>query len=359
MSPPVRVLLVGPLPIEGDVVGGTKVSFAAMVEALRAEPGLAVDVFDISRARAGRGAARRLADELGTLTRLLVRVAFRGPRPDVMLFNTSVGGLLRSGPLVHLAARLRRARVVVRVFGGDLDLAVDRAPAPLRWLFRRVTSRADLLLLQTRALCGRFGARGDDRVRWWPTTRDLGPAPARRPGPARRFLFVGQLRPQKGIAEAIAASRALPEGATLTVVGPPMPGFDIAAADLGPRCTYRGAVAPGEIPGLLAAHDVLVFPTYHEGEGMAGIVIEAMQLGLPVIATRWRALPELVEDGASGLLVPPRDADALAAAMARLAGDGDLVARLRAGALATGDRFRAAAWTPQLVGWLTEGRGER
>jgi len=347
-----RVLLVGPLPCEGDVVGGTKVSFAAMARALGAEPSLDVEVFDTSRAREGRGPVRRLADELATLRRLLARVAL-GARADVVVFNTSSGGLMKSGWLVRLACRARRSAFVVRVFGGDLDLFVDRASAPSRWLLRRVTLGADLVLLQTKALCERFG--GAD-VRWWPTTRDLA-APGRARGAARRFLFIGQLRAEKGVAEAIEASRALPEGAALTVVGPAMPGFDIGAADLGPRCEYRGAVAPDAVPGLLADHDVLVFPTYHGGEGMPGVVVEAMQSGLPVVATRWRAIPELVEDGESGLLVEPRDARALGDALARIARDEALFQRLAEGASRQGERLRATAWEPRLVDWIGEAAG--
>ncbi|MEM9803574.1 MAG: hypothetical protein AAGA20_24875, partial [Planctomycetota bacterium] len=130
MTETTRVLLVGPLPIDGDVVGGTKVSFEGMVRALEAEPSLDVTVHDISRARAGKGAARRLADEGRTLAGLLSRLVARGSF-DAVVFNTSSGGLLKSGPLVHAACRARGVPLVVRVFGGDLDLFVDRAPAAL------------------------------------------------------------------------------------------------------------------------------------------------------------------------------------------------------------------------------------
>lgn len=353
-----RVLLIGPLPVEGDVVGGTKVSFAAMARQLCAEPSLDVEVFDISRRRAGLGRVRRLFGELRTLARLLARVGWRGARPDVVLFNASSGGLLSSGPLVYAACRLRGAKLMTRVFGGDLDLFLERAVAPTRWAFRRTIARSDRLLLQTHALCGAFqDEAAPERLQWWPTTRDLaasGPAGA---GSGRRFLFLGQLRREKGIAEAVEAARSLPEGATLTIVGPPMPGFDLDAARLPASCRAVGPVPPEEVPRVLAEHDVLVFPTYHAGEGMPGIVIEAMQTGLPVIATRWRAVPELVEDGVSGLLVDPKDARALGEAMGRVAVDDGLMHRLREGALRRGDEFRSTRWEPRLVEWIHEVAG--
>ena len=74
-----------------------------------------------------------------------------------------------------------------------------------------------------------------------------------------------------------------------------------------------------EIRHLMALSDVFVFPSLYEGLGIAPI--EAMGLGLPCIASRVGPLPEVVPDGRGGLLVPPRDASALAEAIIALAGD--------------------------------------
>jgi glycosyltransferase involved in cell wall biosynthesis len=103
---------------------------------------------------------------------------------------------------------------------------------------------------------------------------------------------------------------------------------------------------------VLAEHDALVFPSTYEGEGLPGIVVEALQAGLPVIATRWRALPELVSNEQSGLLVPPRSPIALAAAMARLTLDDALFAELRVGAAERGRELDASNWQRRLEGWL-------
>lgn len=346
-----RILLAGPLPLDGDVVGGTKVSFAAMALALEREPSLDVDVHDISRPRAGHGHVRRVFGEAGTLTSLLTRI-LRG-RHDVVMLNTSSGGLLKSGALVSMACRMRDVPLMIRVFGGDLDLFIDSAPGVLRRLAEGKTLRADRVLLQTHALCERFRTTDDCcRVRWWPTTRDvIGPA-RERSTRARRFLFVGQLRKEKGVTEAIEASHRLPAGASLTIVGPSMNGFDIADHDLGERCTYEGSVPHDDVAAIMAEHDVLVFPTYHAGEGMPGIVLEAMQSGLPVVATRWRSIPELVEDGENGILVAPRNADGLGAALQRVAESDELFRRIQSGARITGERFRARHWEPKLVQWI-------
>jgi glycosyltransferase involved in cell wall biosynthesis len=74
-----------------------------------------------------------------------------------------------------------------------------------------------------------------------------------------------------------------------------------------------------DVPDLLNAMDVFVLPSYSEGVSLA--LLEAMAAGRPVIASAVGGLPEVVTDGDTGLLIPPRDADALAGALERLLGD--------------------------------------
>lgn len=82
-----------------------------------------------------------------------------------------------------------------------------------------------------------------------------------------------------------------------------------------------------DMPDVLAAADVVADLSY-EGLGITGTIREAMALGKPVVASAAGGNPELVGDGVSGLLVPPRDPPALAAAVERLLGDPVLASRL-------------------------------
>lgn len=66
----------------------------------------------------------------------------------------------------------------------------------------------------------------------------------------------------------------------------------------------------------MAASDIFVLPSL--SEGMPLVVLEAMSMGLPVVSTRVGAVPDLIEDGRSGILVPPGDPDAIATAVERL-----------------------------------------
>jgi glycosyltransferase involved in cell wall biosynthesis len=81
-----------------------------------------------------------------------------------------------------------------------------------------------------------------------------------------------------------------------------------------------------DVPDLLNAMDIFVLPSYSEGVSLA--LLEAMAAGLPVIATAVGGLPEVVTDGENGLLIPPRDAEALATALARLLEASDFAKKL-------------------------------
>jgi glycosyltransferase involved in cell wall biosynthesis len=81
-----------------------------------------------------------------------------------------------------------------------------------------------------------------------------------------------------------------------------------------------------DVPDLLNAMDIFVLPSYSEGVSLA--LLEAMAAGLPVIATAVGGLTEVVRDGDNGLLIPPRDAGALAEALTRLLKSPDLAKKL-------------------------------
>ena len=85
-----------------------------------------------------------------------------------------------------------------------------------------------------------------------------------------------------------------------------------------------------DVSSLLACCDLFVLPSW--AEGLPNCVLEAMAARLPVVATRVGGIPELIEDGRNGLLVPPKDPAALAAAIRRLLEDSSLADKLAQGA---------------------------
>lgn len=151
--------------------------------------------------------------------------------------------------------------------------------------------------------------------------------PGERPQPSGDdFLFVGRLSPEKGIDTLLQAFQQT--GLPLRVIGTgPLAGRVAQAAAHTPSIRYDGFQPPERVRAQMHVARALVFPSQWY-EGFPVTLAEALACGLPAIVSRVGGLPEIVEDQAQGLLVPPGDADALAAATRRLAADAPLHARL-------------------------------
>jgi glycosyltransferase involved in cell wall biosynthesis len=154
---------------------------------------------------------------------------------------------------------------------------------------------------------------------------------------------VGRLEPEKGHPTLIDAwprvLRAVPD-AYLLIVGEGSRRealeHQVAELGIGSRVIFPGR--RDDVPAVTAALDVAVLPSYREAQGLT--ILEAMALSRPVVASNVGGIPEMVEDGRTGLLVPPHDPEALAAAITRLLVDHPLADMLaRAGHDLVHERF--------------------
>jgi glycosyltransferase involved in cell wall biosynthesis len=166
------------------------------------------------------------------------------------------------------------------------------------------------------------------------------------PSDAPLVAEVGRLCDVKGQRELIDALAQVPEARAVFV------GADVEQGGAYERTLRRRAEDAGvadrvvfagyrqDAGRIIAAADVLALPSWTEGLPL--VVLEAMALGRPVVATRVGGTPELVGDGETGVLVPPRDVGALAEALQRLLGDEPLRRRLgEAGRKRVDERFSA------------------
>lgn len=336
-APRPHVLLLGPRVIRDDVVGGAKISFERLLEDLQRRDNVTLTVVNTSRGLRNRGRCMRVWLNATAFPTTLASVWRHAASAHVVVWNVSPRGAVLSGAFVWILCRLRRRPLFIRVFGASFGDELESAPAPVRFIAARTFLRADLLLLQTRQLVDVFGA--SSATAWFPTTRQMPPREQAYRDTCRRLLFLSQLRTDKGLPELLEAAPRFPSPVTLSVFGPAMPGFDPHAIDAIPNATYGGSVSRNRVPAVLQSHDALVLPS--KLEGYPGVVIEAFQMGLPVIVTDLPAVRELVTDGEDGLIVPVGSVHSLVNAVARMAGDDQLFRRLREGALATGERFRS------------------
>jgi glycosyltransferase involved in cell wall biosynthesis len=169
-------------------------------------------------------------------------------------------------------------------------------------------------------------------------------------------LCFGLIRPYKGVDVLLEAFARLPTGLpiVLLLAGEPWGGVAaqlrrrIERSDLAGRVVARLEWVPeAEVPTWFAAADVAVLP-YRSATGSA-VAAQALGWGLPLVASAVGGIAEVVEEGVNGMLVPPEDAGALAAALARMA-DGSLRGGLAEGARAASRRWSWVSYAEALEG---------
>ena len=215
-------------------------------------------------------------------------------------------------PLGGIAMRLGRP-FVVQLWGTDVELA-RRAP----WLARRILSRARLTLCASNALADAARELGAREVRVIGSGVEVPPSVGEEARPPE-VLYAGRLSPEKGILDLLAASD---NGMKLTIAG------DGPLRDRVPGAL--GFVSHDKLGPLYDRAAVVAVPSHREGFGV--VCAEAMAHGRPVVAGAVGGLLDLVVHEETGLLVPPRDVEALRAALHRLLDDDELRARLGANA---------------------------
>lgn len=173
-----------------------------------------------------------------------------------------------------------------------------------------------------------------------------------------RLLFVGRLAGVKGVPvllDAIGRLRHRHPQLHLTLIGdgPDRASLEarVSAEGLNEVVSFLGYRSQDEVAAELARTDVFVLPSF--AEGVPVVLMEAMAAQVPVVTTQIAGVPELVEDGTSGRLVPPGDSEALAKALSELLSDPDrrrsLGAVGRSKVSANYDMRKEAAWLSQII----------
>jgi glycosyltransferase involved in cell wall biosynthesis len=350
------------LVISGDVAGGQLVALQ-FAQALRERGDDAIfvspehsafteraeaDGFRVLKADVGRLHRVRGA---GALTRLL-----RAERVDLLHTHT----LAAANTLGRIAARLARVPVVSHLH------IENHFRSRTAWALRGADNA-------TARLCAAFVAVSEDTRRAYERQGyprrievvyngvELDGAPPRSvraelglPGDAALVGEVGRLCDVKGQRELIQALAHVPEatavlvGADLEQGGAYQRQLEQTAEAVGVRDRVVFAGRRNDVGDVLAELDVFALPSWTEGLPL--VVLEAMARRRPVVATKVGGTPEVVVDGETGLLVPPRDPEALAAALRRLLEDAELRRRLGdAGYARVRDRFSAEAMTRRVL----------
>jgi len=261
---------------------------------------------------------------------------FERHRPDAVLLFVAVGASIVEKGAMAWYARLRGVPAMMFPRGGSVVDDCRRSTltrAWVRWSFRgarKIVCQSEAWRQFAIDALG-FVASNVAVIRNWTATRELlavGAQRAPQQNSPVRLLFLGWLERDKGIFELIEACRRL--------VGRGQFALDIAgdgkAADearalversgLSEIVRFHGWLRGQDLRRVLGEADVLVLPSW--AEGLPNAMIEAMAARLAVVVTRVGAIPELITDRHSGMLVEPRNVDSLARALGEVIADREL-----------------------------------
>ena len=261
---------------------------------------------------------------LGWLSRLAVDIThLQFPHPPGEVAHLLMGRAART--VITYQADIVRQRYLRRLYEpllrrvlGRADRILVTSPAYVESSRYLRTVRDKCVVVPIGIDVGRFQKRGGERreslrARWGlPPDRPVA-------------VFVGRLRYYKGLDYLLRALPLVPDLHLLLVGGGPL--WDstralAAALGVASRVVFAGDVDDDDLPACYAAGDLFVLPSHLRAEAFGTSIVEAMAAGLPVISTEIQTGTSWVnQDGLTGLVIPPCDPGAIAAAMAALVAD--------------------------------------
>ncbi|TVP09753.1 hypothetical protein AYI96_14905 [Shewanella sp. MSW] len=221
------------------------------------------------------------------------------------------------GPIILLLKIFFKKKYSLRKFAGNFDEFYASLNFINRYLIRLLLRCSSVNFFETLSLVDAF-KKFNVETYWFPNVRPLQEVRSIPyiNGEKFKVLYFSQISNEKGILDLIEAVKPL-DNVLLTIAGPisdkNLKNFESLCSN---NVEYVGMIGNSEVYNFISNHHCFVLPTFYPGEGYPGAILEAFMVGLPVISTNWRQIPELV--GQHGILVEPRSITQLRSAIVRV-----------------------------------------
>lgn len=296
-----EVIIIGPLPNHRpESIGGTTKMFYLLVQ-----------YFTENKLPNTIIVSNRYKSSIVNLLFVLIKIISRNKAPIVML-NLSTNSLLLKTLPIYLLTRIFNQKLVLRVFGGDMKEKVEKMNSFSKFvLFKYVFQNTELILPETKRLMQHFRS-AIKKAEFFPNIRKRNKEDYTTKTYNKRFCFLSQIKEEKGIDLILEAKEKLDDTYTIDLYGPIL---DNKYNYFHDEDFYKGSIPIDKVLSIIDGYDVILLPTHWQGEGYPGIIIEGYSLGKPVITTNWLAIPEIVENEKTGVLIDSKSADQLITAI--------------------------------------------
>lgn len=297
-------MLLGPKTnIKHGLIGGATNSFGSLIDFIDRSN----DDLRVINTKSYFGPFSKVTNPLRVLFSLLIN----GWWANVIFLNSSRGGTKYLAPIAFYISRICGAKFVFRPFGGDIKDYTKSYTGLSKWFLEHATLKVDLLFLQTQSLINFYQSKSMN-VKQLITSRKRPILEAATDDNTfqKRILYLGFVNEAKGIDYLIQAAKKLKDEYTIHIFGP-IQDQEIEKKLKEFPSLYQGVVNRNQVYATISKYDIVILPSFYEGEGYPGAIIEAYAMGKPVIASKWRAIPEIVKDGETGILIETRSVTAI------------------------------------------------
>lgn len=292
-----KIFIIGYFGFETNQLDGQTIKTRNIYEALKKE--YIIDYFDTEVLKFDRS-------QLVTLIKKIYqnnKVFFVGGKNNLKYFF----------PILFLLSIAQRKKIVYVVVGGWLNDFIQSHPSIYMHMLKHVKS----ILVETQFLKSKLQSLGFNNVDTIPNFR-ITPSykisQHKFGGDTLHIVFMARIMNDKGIYllfdllnDYIKNPNDYKKKIKIDFFGPLDPRDKVKFKELvtsySPHVTYKGLLDPSQIYYELPKYDVLILPTFYEGEGFPGTIVDAYLCGIPVITTKWKQIPEFVKEGETGFLI--------------------------------------------------------
>ncbi len=253
-----------------------------------------------------------------------------------IILSLNIKGRFFIIPFFWVFRRVIKKHGALYVIGGSFDKQLNRLTIFLRYPFLLMLRSLDGIFVESESLkkgIEKFGLKNTIIV--YNPRKDSGDTWNLTNKNRNKIVFVSRVTETKGVTvliESVRAVAAKGHNISLDIFGPVDTAYNSKFQKLIEASSgivkYKGVIKPEEVQPMLVNYHFKVLPTFHSGEGLPGVLVEAGMAGVPIIITRYNALPEYFEDKISAVFVEPKDVNGLTGAIVELLSNDELAIRV-------------------------------